>query len=121
VVIADDEVHVANLIERILKPFGVEVVKTYDGEEAWRAVLERRRRVLVTDVMMPKLRGDELCRRVKASPETAGVAVLIVSSQTARSVVEAGADAFISKPFELDHVEKVFLRLLEASVSRDGH
>ncbi len=112
VVVADDEVHVVELIAMLLEALGVEVVKAYNGEQALRAVLEHRPRLLVTDVAMPRLRGDELARRIKQSPETANVRVVIVSSHSRECIVGTSVDAFIPKPFDLDDVEEVVVEHL---------
>jgi CheY-like chemotaxis protein len=111
-VVADDEVHVVDLIALLLESLGVKVVKVYDGEEALQAIVEHRARLLITDLLMPKLRGDELTRRIKAHPETADVKVVIVTSQPRESIADIPADAFISKPFDLNHVEAVVLEYL---------
>ena len=111
-VVADDEFHVVELIAMLLETLGVQVVKAYDGEQALQAVLELRPRLLITDVVMPKLRGDELARRIKQHPETADVRVVILSSQPRECVTDTPVDAFIPKPFDLNYIEKVLVEHL---------
>jgi CheY-like chemotaxis protein len=55
--------------------------------------------------MMPVLSGVELCRRLKGDPATAAIPVILMSAVDARHAGEAGADAFVPKPFELDRLE----------------
>ena len=70
---------------------------------------------MLLDVMMPKLDGREVCRRVKADPQTAHVPVIFLSARAqdmdVNSGLELGASAYITKPFDpvdlLQTVEKV--------------
>jgi CheY-like chemotaxis protein len=112
VVVADDESHILQLLAMVLGDLGAEVVGVRNGELALRAAQERRPALLISDVMMPRLRGDELCRRVKADPELARTAVVLLSAVSREDIPESGADAFVAKPFDLDEIEALARRYL---------
>jgi DNA-binding response OmpR family regulator len=112
VVVADDESHILQLLTIVLSDLGAEVVAVRNGELALRAARERRPALVITDVMMPKLRGDELCRRIKADAELGGTPVIILSAVTQEDVPDACADVYLTKPFDLPDVEALFHRFV---------
>ena len=69
VLVADDDPLTAAIVERVLLSLGHEVEVVADGLAAWRAVRKRRHRVVVSDCMMPRLSGIELCRRIRNLPK----------------------------------------------------
>jgi CheY-like chemotaxis protein len=87
--------------------------------EALEKVTAEQPAVVVLDVMMPKLDGIEVTRRIKADPATAAIPVLLLSAKAQAQDIavgaDAGADAYLTKPFEpLDLLERV------ASLIRGG-
>jgi CheY-like chemotaxis protein len=112
VVVADDEIHILDLVASIVEELGHAVIRASNGEQALRAVLEHRPPLVLTDVMMPRLRGDELCRRVKGSAATAGIAVVLLTSLPPDNFDQDGADAYIAKPFAIEQIQRVVVRLL---------
>jgi DNA-binding response OmpR family regulator len=119
-VVADDEVHIAEIVAMVLAPLGFEVVKAYDGEQALRAVHERGARLVVSDVMMPKLGGDELCRRIKAGENGRETHVILLTSLSEESVPDCGADGYLRKPFEFEDLEALVGRLAAAPGAPGG-
>jgi CheY-like chemotaxis protein len=103
VLVADDDADVRELVVFRLARAGYDVITAGDGEEAVAVALERRPRVCVIDVMMPKLDGYEVTERLRASEELADVAILLLTASVEEAAVEkgfaAGADDFIKKPF----------------------
>jgi signal transduction histidine kinase/DNA-binding response OmpR family regulator/ligand-binding sensor domain-containing protein len=88
---------IADYLER-----GFRVVAVPNGEAALQAVAEERPAVVVSDVMMPKMDGLELCRRLRADPETADLPVVLVSAKVSPRDVQAGieiATDYLKKPF----------------------
>lgn len=120
VLVADDELHIVDLLASIAEELGHTVIRAGNGEQALRAILEHLPSLVLTDVMMPRLRGDELCRRVKASPETAWIAVVLLTSLPPGNFDEHGADAYIAKPFAIEQVEVVVARFLSSGGVRGG-
>jgi CheY-like chemotaxis protein len=110
VVVADDEAHIRELLALVVAEVGAEPVAVADGEEALRAVRERSPALVLTDVMMPRLRGDELCRRLKADPATAALPVVLLSAMAPIDAAASGAEGFVRKPFDLDEIERLVRR-----------
>ena len=85
------------------------------GRQALDLVGRQRPDLVIADVMMPVLGGAELCRRLKAEPDTAAIPVILMSAAGARPAWAAGADAFIAKPFQLDAMEALVRHWLPSS------
>src|SRR5439155_21266063 len=102
VLIADDNPQGVELLEAYLADTGYEVAAAYDGEETLRQVRDWRPDLVLLDIMMPKISGFEVCKRLKADPATRGVAVLMITALDQPSdverAVEAGTDDFLTKP-----------------------
>ena len=112
VLVADDDEDVRELVVFRLERAGYEVITAGDGEEALAIALDRRPRVCVIDVMMPKLDGYQVTERLRASRELADVAILLLTASVEEAAVEkgfaAGADDYIKKPFSpAELVERV--------------
>ena len=105
VVIADDEVHIVDVLAMVFESYDVDVVKTYNGEQALQAVREHNASLLIADIMMPKLGGVELTRRVKADPTTAAITVVLMSALPPRANSFPTVDAYWPKPFDLRRIE----------------
>jgi CheY-like chemotaxis protein len=112
VIVADDEVHIVDVVALLLEPFDVTVVKAYNGEQVLHAMREHAPRLVITDIMMPKLNGIEVCRRIKADPSTAMIPVILLTSIPDDAVERSGADAFIPKPFNIEQIEAYARRYL---------
>ena len=104
VLVADDERALREGLARILRADGHTVTTAADGAEALAVFRELRPDVVLLDVMMPKLDGFEVCRRLKADPDSLLTPVVLVTGlgdvQDRVRGIEAGADDFIVKPFE---------------------
>ena len=104
VLVADDDDSSCELLEEILKREDFDVITAGDGHEAFERFIHYRPDVVLLDLQMPRLDGLEVCRRIKADPNTRLVPVVLV---TALSHVDdrirgirAGADDFLTKPIE---------------------
>lgn len=77
-----------------------------DGEEAWNMVPELQPDIIVSDVMMPKMNGNELCSLVKNDIRTSHILVILLTARAAKEHeqkgLEVGADDYITKPFNLN-------------------
>lgn len=104
ILIAEDDPDMRELITALVQDLGLEAVAVPDGEAALAEVAARPPDLILSDLGMPRLGGVELCRRVKASPATHSIPVLLVTGigeEYRGPGLEAGADAFLSKPFTL--------------------
>jgi pilus assembly protein CpaE len=105
VLFVDDEEHIRNAVGTYLDRRGYDVTLARDGEEAMRAITKSRPDILVADVMMPRMDGIELTRRLRAHPKTADLPILMLSARKQDAAVlagyEAGADDYCAKPMQL--------------------
>lgn len=102
ILIADDHPEGAELIEAYLDGTGWEVRTVSDGDATMKAVVEWRPDVLLLDIMMPKLSGFEVCKRLRADPATRDLPILMITALDQPSdvdrAVEAGTNDFLTKP-----------------------
>ncbi|EFM08664.1 two component transcriptional regulator, winged helix family [Paenibacillus curdlanolyticus YK9] len=118
ILVADDEPGIASAIAYALQREGFEVQVASDGEEALAAVAAFQPHVLLLDVMMPKLNGFDVCRRLPTSGRP-GVILLTVKNDIVDKVLglELGADDYMTKPFDIRELlarTNALLRRLEA-------
>jgi putative two-component system response regulator len=103
VLIVDDDTRVTDFLQRVLQKAGYRVATAPDGQAALARVAEELPDLIVLDLEMPRMGGLEVCHRLKQSPLTQLVPVVILTGDdplVARTQAwECGADAFISKPF----------------------
>jgi CheY-like chemotaxis protein len=102
------------LLERfLLEQAGYNVEFASDGMAALERARELKPRIVVTELLVPKLDGLGLCRALKSDPETESIFVVVFSHLHAEDrAVEAGADAFISKPIDENVLTDTVARLL---------
>jgi CheY-like chemotaxis protein len=105
ILLADDEADIALVARTRLEVNGFEVVTAADGEEALKRFRESRPDLVLLDLKMPKLGGEEVCRILKSSPDTASVPVILFSASSSSQVAlerlidELKADGYIRKPY----------------------
>jgi DNA-binding response OmpR family regulator len=105
ILVVERDLHVRALEKYFLEEAGFDVDLVDDG----RAALERARaigpRILISEILVPKLDGLSVCRALKADPLTRSINVLIFSILAAEERArEAGADAFLRKPLNQDRL-----------------
>ena len=102
ILIADDTPQAAELLEAYLAAEPYELRVAADGEQTLKAVAEWRPDLILLDVMMPRISGFEVCKRLRADPATKDVAVLMITALDQQAdverAVEAGTNDFLSKP-----------------------
>jgi DNA-binding response OmpR family regulator len=113
--VADDDEDILTLVSITLRRAGFDVVCARDGEEAVRLVEETRPALVVLDVMMPKLDGLAVTRELRARGVTAPILLVTASVQERHREhgLEAGADAFVRKPFSPAELRHHVAALLE--------
>jgi len=104
ILIADDDPDIARFVEVNLKLDGFDVDVATDGEQALKLALDRQPALVLLDVMMPKLDGVEVCRRIRADRRTAHMNVIMLTAKSLGADkiagLTAGADDYIIKPFD---------------------
>ncbi len=112
VLCADDDEDILSLVSLRLRRAGFEVATAADGEQAVEIARSRRPVLAVLDVMMPKRTGYEVLAAVRADESLRGMKVILLSARVQEGDIaqgmDAGADAYLAKPFKAqDLVSKV--------------
>ena len=118
ILLVDDEQAILTLLSYPLRKDGYDVVEAADGPEALLRFDEREFDLVVLDVMMPKLDGLEVCRRLRAKGSSVPIIMLTAKSEEIDKVLglELGADDYITKPFSM----REFRSRVKASLRRAG-
>jgi len=105
ILVVDDEEVIRDVIQRKLLPEGYEVFLARDGEEGLRLALEWLPDLAILDVIMPRMDGLSLCRKMRDDPKLANLPIVFLTSRESVDDrirgFEAGADDYLPKPFEL--------------------
>lgn len=103
ILVAEDDPKQAELIRRYAVAEGHEVVVVHDGRSALDEVRRRAPDLLVLDVMMPRLDGHDVCRILRAAPETEALPVLMLTARAREEDLldglDLGADDYLTKPY----------------------
>ena len=110
ILIVDDEEHLADALAHNLQFEGFATTTAYDGEEGLRLARTIQFDLVILDIMMPKLDGIEVCKRLRATGSTVPILFLTAKSADADRLLglKVGADDFVAKPFLL---EELILRI----------
>ena len=103
ILVVDDEIYIVHILEFTLTMEGYEVLTAADGEEALRRIEQDRPDLIVLDIMMPKMDGYEVLRRIRTDEEFKSLPVILLSAKgrpiDRETGLEIGADDYIVKPF----------------------
>jgi len=98
----DDQPQNLRLLDAVLSPHGYRVITASSGEEAVEKLSQTVPDLVLLDIVMPGIDGYEVCRRIRANPATEFLPVIMITAsgdQEKISAIQAGADDFVSKPF----------------------
>jgi DNA-binding response OmpR family regulator len=102
ILLVDDEQAVQTLLTYPLRRDGYEVIAAGDGQEALRRFAEQRFDLVVLDLMLPKLDGIEVCRRMRSRSQVPIIMLTAKGDEIDKVVgLEMGADDYITKPFSM--------------------
>lgn len=123
ILVVDDQPMNSELLESYLVPEGYEIIKAEDGEAALKAIRENAVDLVLLDVMMPKMDGFEVCRRIKADERLRMIPIVMLTALTAKEDrikgIDAGAEDFISKPIDKGEVLARVRMLLKMKTLND--
>jgi two-component system OmpR family response regulator len=119
ILVVDGDPHIRDLEAYFLQKAGYSVVFEKNGDGALEQARKTMPDIVITEILVPKLDGLALCRRLKADRGTRDIAVLVFSILSAADRArEAGADAFLLKPFAEHRMVSTVRRLLDARSAR---
>lgn len=105
ILVVEDEEAILDIVTQALRRNGYETTSASDGDMALEKALSLRPDLVILDLMLPKMDGWEVCRRLRAEKETASTPILMLTARRdERDVVEGlelGADDYMKKPFSL--------------------
>ena len=108
ILVADDEQDIRELVAYRLSRSGYTIIEARDGEEAFRLAAEQVPDLAVLDVMMPRLNGFDLTERLRNTPATRRLPILLMSASVQEADISrgfaAGADGYLTKPFTPDQL-----------------
>jgi len=112
VLVVEDDPVILKLLEVNFEMEGFDVLVAHDGEEGIEVARSGQPDCIVSDIMMPKMSGLELVVALKGDPSTSDIPIILLSAKAqnadVRTGLDAGADDYVTKPFEpLDLVDRV--------------
>lgn len=119
-VVDDDPIIVETIVQALEEDeYDYEVISASDGFEAGLQVNHFRPHLLILDIMMPDIKGYEVCKRIKGDDEIKDTKIIVLSAyldeEKFRKMKEYGADLCFSKPLPLPQLKEEVARLLELS------
>ena len=100
----DDEDYNLDLLESLLRPHGYETMTALNGREALAVLAAKPVDLVLLDINMPVMNGHELCKKIKSDPQLSHIPVIMITSLDSKENkmkgMEAGAEEFLSKPFD---------------------
>ena len=121
ILVIDDEPELVKAITIRLGARGYyEVIPAFDGQQGLDKAGEIKPDLILLDIVMPKMDGYEVCRKLKSNPETKGIPIIIFTASTAvgpeefeKRRISVGAEGIIKKPFEPAELLEMVNKLLK--------
>ncbi len=124
ILVIDDEPETVVLLTKMLEISGFEAISSSDPRGGLELAEKERPDAVLLDIMMPDIDGYEVSRRLRASPTTAHIGIVMVTADAADDVeergLEAGADVVLRKPVSMDDLLDALRMALSASAWKHG-
>lgn len=118
ILIIDDDETFRSIMREILERAGYEILTSASVADAYQVMLELQPDLILTDIMMPEIDGLTLVRFLRSHPTWSGIPLIVVSARVMESdrdaARRAGADAFLEKPFTMQHLTRTISTFLAA-------
>lgn len=114
VLIAEDEEPIADALAYLVQSAGYRAVVAVHGAAALELAQAHRPDLIITDLMMPQMGGEELIRALRQTWPGTAPPIVLMTAAGRRYAEAAGADAVLLKPFEIEEVEALLQRFLSA-------
>ena len=122
ILVLDDDPDICIMIKMVLDYYGYDAMDAENEENARKIISSNHVDLLIMDMLLSGVDGTDICRRLKKDKETSSIPILMFSAHpTAKETcLAAGADDFISKPFEMnDMMEKISFFLERKKISQE--
>ncbi|MDO9463951.1 MAG: response regulator [bacterium] len=117
ILVVDDDPNIIQAVSFVLKKEGYIVTTAVDGKEAFKKAKEELPHLIILDVMLPKLSGFEVCKRLKANTQTRKIRTIMLTARSEekdkRLGEKLGVNAYITKPYNIDEVLFTVKRAIE--------
>lgn len=104
VLVVEDSPSIRKTVQFVLARAGFDTLTAADGEQGLACIHSQRPRVVLLDVLMPRLDGFEVCRRVREDPTLQGTCIVMLTGKGQRAdeerAIQMGADRYVTKPFD---------------------
>lgn len=125
ILVVDDERHIVRLVEVNLARAGYDVAVAYDGVEALEVFAKEKPDMVVLDVMMPRMDGFEVLKKLQADPNSQDVPVIMLTAKAQDADIfrgwSSGVSSYLTKPFNprelLTFVERIFQSMEDGSMA----
>ena len=116
ILIVEDDPDIANLVEINIRDLGYELDKASDGKTGLKKALEGDYKLIILDLMLPKLSGTEVCKKIREEDAYTPILMLTAKSEELDKVLglEMGADDYLTKPFSI----RELLARIKANIRR---
>jgi DNA-binding response OmpR family regulator len=112
ILVVDDQKELRDLLSKFLFLSGYEVESAEDGEGAMALVKKKQYDLVVVDFKMPKMNGLDLTKRLKLYDPSLSILIMSESAVGEAFFIEAGADAFLTKPLDLSSMKSLVEEIL---------
>ncbi|NIM04884.1 MAG: response regulator [Armatimonadetes bacterium] len=117
ILVADDQPLIRHSIKQTLAELGHEVTEAVNGVEALKKIETNKPDLIILDVMMPEMNGQQVCRRIKSDPESKSLPVILMTAPWTSmdewlALETSSADRFLAKPFDSAALKKLIEELL---------
>ncbi|MBW1719015.1 MAG: response regulator [Deltaproteobacteria bacterium] len=123
ILIVEDNVDTVDLLRKRLRADGYDTAEAYDGEEGLERFAEYEPDLVVLDIMMPKLDGFEVCKRLKEDESTRQIPVLMLTAKgdvdSTCKGLDVGGDDYLAKPFDYKELVARIRSLLSMRAERE--
>lgn len=110
ILVVDDTPDLIEVLKRRLSSWGYRVLSARSGEEGIQIAAEQQPQLILLDVMMPKMKGREVCAHLKSDPKTKDIPVIFLTAlelpDHVKAGLELGAEDYIVKPFEMNDLKE---------------
>lgn len=118
ILLVDDDVDILEALQITFELEGYDTLATSTGNKAFRLVGTFKPDVIILDMMLDKIDGRDICKRIKKDESTKEIPIVMISAypNASESILAAGADAFVAKPFDILEVVTQVSKVMQKSL-----